>query len=380
MNHCKTQGLLLSLVLVLVWAPAAPAQAETIAQLRELAAQGWHQTYEAHGRTVAVDIPVQVPDADQYPVLQAAYMPPLDTPPVSDWADVTLFQDTGFFRLDSHSPQNMQKAGQANRNDPPHSMDVQPFYVEINQLEPDTAYAYDNPGTVRDAQAMLEAVWADNFPNQSSSFSPYAVYATGAMRSYDAVADVFSGDPWPYQGVMMVYFHQVIGGIPLLCRGESCFGSFDPAAVQSQDKRIKAPQTIPVGATAILQKMPDGSGMFYSAQYYPLAITKTLLADLPLCGLDEVLHTCEQLITQGMLRQVSSLRLGYAAWQAEDGSFTLTPAWVLTGNLYTGPDTPDRAVRGNVDPRIPEHGTIIVSALTAELIDPARIDLNSLYP
>ena len=377
MNRYRTQALLLSLVLILT---AAPARAETIAQLRELAAQGWHQTYEAHGRTVAVDIPVQVPDADQYPVLQAVYIPPLDTPPVSDWDDAALFQDTGFFRLDSHSPQTRQKAGKANRNDPPHSMDVQPFYVELNQLEPDTAYAYDNPGTVRDAQAVLDSVWADNFPNLPSSFLPYAVYATGEMRSYDAVTDAFSGDPWPYQGVMMVYFHQVIGGIPLLCRGEGCFGSFDYASAQSRDERITAPQTVPVGGTAILQKLPDGSGLYYSTQYHSLAVTKTLLADLPLCGLDEVLQTYEQLISQGMLRQVSSLRLGYVAWQAEDGSFTLTPAWVLTGDLYTGPDTPDRAVRGNADPRKPEHGTVVVSALTAELIDPARLDLNSLYP
>lgn len=379
MKRRRMPGLLLSLVLILALAPAAPARAATAAQVRELAALGWHQTYEAYERSITVDIPIQVPGTNRYPVLKAAYMPPINSAPVSDWEDAALFQDTGFFRLDSHSPKTRQAAGNANRNDSPRGMDVAAVYTEINQLEQNTAYAYDNPGTVGDAQAMLESVWAYNFPDESAVFSPYAVYATGELRSYDAVNDAFSGDPWPYQGVMMVYFHQMVGGIPLLCRGESCFGSFDTASAASGE-RITASQAVPVGATAILQSMPDNSGMYYSAQYYPLTARETLLDDLPLCGLEEVLQTCEQLILQGLLRQVSSLRLGYVAWQAEDGSFTLTPAWVLTGDLYADADTPSRKLRKNEDLRIPEHGSIIVSALTAELIDPARLDLNSLYP
>ena len=170
----------------------------------------------------------------------------------------------------------------------------------------------------------------------------------------------------------MVYFHQQIGGVPLLCRGESCFADFDHTPAHAQ--------TIPVGGTAILQNMPDGSGLFQSAQFHLVSVRETLLPDLPLCSLSEVLQTYETLIEQGLLRQVTGLRLGYVSWEAEDGSLTLTPAWVLTGDLYASADAPDRQVFKNMDPRIPEHGCVIVSALTAELIDPARLDLGALYP
>jgi len=77
---------------------------------------------------------------------------------------------------------------------------------------------------------------------------------------------------------------------------------------------------------------------------------------------------------------VTGLTLGYVSWEAEDGSQTLTPAWVLTGDLYESADMPDRKVAQNMDPRIPEHGSVVVSAVTAELIDPARLDLGALYP
>ena len=56
-----------------------PAMAETnvyysIADLKAQTADGWHQTYEAHGRTITVDVPVQVPDVEELSGIGAAYM------------------------------------------------------------------------------------------------------------------------------------------------------------------------------------------------------------------------------------------------------------------------------------------------------------------
>ncbi len=372
MNRKTMRSALAALALTLAAAQPAAADAATVMQMHAQAAQGWHQTYTAYGRTVTVDIPVQVPDVETLPVLRADAAAAAQTPPVTDWPDAALFQEPGFFRLDSHTAKTRQAAEPANRNDPPKGMDVQAVYREWNELEPDTPYAFDNPASVRDAQAMMDKVLTDNFPGLADGLTPYAAYATGALRAYDEAADAFSGDPWPYCGVLMVYFHQQIGGVPLLCRGESCFADFDHTPAHAQ--------TIPVGGTAILQEMPDGSGLFQSAQFHLVSVRETLLPDLPLCSLSEVLQTYETLIEQGLLRQVTGLRLGYVSWEAEDGSLTLTPAWVLTGDLYASADTPDRQLFKNMDPRIPEHGCVIVSALTAELIDPARLDLGALYP
>ena len=137
---------------------------------------------------------------------------------------------------------------------------------------------------------------------------------------------------------------------------------------------------MPTGGIAILQKLADDSGMFCSAQYHLLAVQETLLDTLPLCTLETVQQSCEDLIARGMLRQVNSLQLGYAVWQAEDQTCFLTPVWALTGTLYAGADTPDRIVTPNMDPRQPEHGILLFSAMTGELVDPARLDLGALYP
>ena len=372
MKRLQIQCLFLALLLPIAMGSATAESSNTPAQLREQAVQGWHQTYEAYGRTVTVDIPIQVPDTDQYPVLEAAYMPQLDRPLMSDWADPTLFQDhPGFFRLDSHSPRNMQKAGKANQKDPPYGMDVAPIYRGINQLDLNTPYAYNNPATVRDAQAMLESVWADNYPDYPITLLPCAVYATGKMRSFNKDTDMFSGDPWPYQGVLMAYFQQTVGNIPILTSADNCFRDFNDFP-----KHIGAAAT---GATGILQKTPDEQAMYHSAQYNLFSIQKTLAADFSLCGLDRIIQAYEQLIRQGLLRQISSLELGYVVWQTESNTFTLVPTWALTGYLYPDADIPTRPIPRNWDPRTCEYGTILVNAQTAALIDPSHADIQNLY-
>ena len=321
-----------------------------------------------------MNIPVQVPDTDQFPVLSASLVPPLSAPVISDWEDAALLDtSTGYFRLDSHSPQTVHTAAREAQKDDPSGMDVLPIYREINELSLDTAYAYNNPATVRDAQAMMDAVWAANFASEHTVLTPYAVYATGEMRTYTKISDSYSGDPWPYQGVMMVYFHQLVGDIPVLCRGESCFGGYGAAPSRTQ--------TLPIGATAILQKMPDDTAMFYSAQsQYLLSKTaEATAAELPLCELDTVIRTLEGLIADGLLRKADSLQLGYVAWQTGDDLYTLVPTWVLTGDLYKSAQAETRILPQNADPRIQEHGIILLSAQTGELIDPTTVDLQNLY-
>ena len=223
----RTQGKLMVFLLaaVLLAAPAAPARGETLSQLRQQAAQGWRQTYTQYGKTVTVDIPVQVPDTDTLPVLRAIAAPPLTQPMQTNWPDATLFQETGFLRLDSHSPKTVQQISRAHLQKPPGGMDVQPVYWEGTAIDWDTAYAYNNPGTVREACDMLTAVWSDQFPDNPVSFTPYAMYATGAMRAYDAVSGTFSGDPWPYEGVLMVSDDR---GNPRIMPGQYMLSGFRP--------------------------------------------------------------------------------------------------------------------------------------------------------
>ena len=86
------------------------------------------------------------------------------------------------------------------------------------------------------------------------------------------------------------------------------------------------------------------------------------------CG--RVIAAYEELIAQGKLRSVDSLRLGYAAWDGKDGGYVLTPVWVLEGEIFASA-TADYKVRPTQNSDKPlEYGYVLVDARTGELIDP----------
>lgn len=351
---------------------AADMGYHTMREIREQAAAGWHETYQAYGRTIEVDIPVKVPDADAFPALMAVPMPALDNIPITgeqgyDQGNDRLFHEAGFFRLDSPSGPVKTGAAKKNRKDPPRGMDVMPTVRFFNQLEWDTAYAYNNPSTVRDADTLMKATWETYFPNEKIVLTPHWVYAYGEMRFYDSKTDTFSGDPWPYfQGPLMVYFDQVMHGIPVLNYSADSFRHY--AGPVNKETRGY------MGGTAILQGMEDIGleGMSQSLQYALLKELKVLEADLPLLSFHRVIGTYEQLIMEGKLRTVKSLRLGYVVWQnkGEPESYTLLPTWVLEGELF-------KKARDERQGSLPqstfipgEYGPILVNAQTGELINP----------
>ena len=55
-------------VLFLFAAVGCAQEYYTIDQLREQAAEGWHNVYEAYGRKIVADIDITIPDVEQVPV------------------------------------------------------------------------------------------------------------------------------------------------------------------------------------------------------------------------------------------------------------------------------------------------------------------------
>ncbi len=62
----------LLIALIYLWLFPAESRAEYVS-VKELGSQaetGWRETYEAYGRTIAVDIPVTLPKVNAFPVLR----------------------------------------------------------------------------------------------------------------------------------------------------------------------------------------------------------------------------------------------------------------------------------------------------------------------
>lgn len=365
---------LVMMLLVLANMPAAKAQSLGIRELAAEAAGGWHRTYQAHGRSITVDIPVQVPQVDRFPLLHASRMPASAVVPRSaanKWAEIEdgiVFNEDQSFRYDSHSPREKAKLA-AKAPTPPARGDTSTITLHFNSLSPDTPYSWGNPATIREAEAMLHEAWARFFPEEEAlSLLPRAVTAYSAYRNVDAKTGEFTGEPWAdFEPPLLVYFDQVLQGIPLMGYAHSSFSTF--AGHRREEPFIF------VGAAAVLQEQKSiGLTPFHSAQFQVLKELHPSESDLPLCSLDKVIASYEELIVQGKLRSVSSLRLGYIAWFDSKAaqSFTLNPTWVLEGELYKDPKQAGWTGTGES----PHFGMVLVNAQTGDLIDPWNAAVN----
>ena len=368
-----------ALIAVLLTANITAAMAEfvTITQVKEQTAQGWHKTYQAQGRSLAVDISVQVPPVEKFPLLSALPMPLSSKVPRTDenrGAEVgtaLVVNSPTLFVWGSHQPRVIAQAA-AKAAQPPSGMDTPTIICRLNQLDLDTPYAYGNPATVRQAQSFLYDKWAEFFPEQGAvRLEPRWIMAYGPLRKYDEATGEYSGDPWPeFDPPLQVYFDQYLHDIPVLGFAVNSYITYTGPK--------KAETRAFLGAGAILQQQ-DGIGLPDPNCHAQFSLVKELTAspdDLPLCSFEKAVRTYEELIEKGQLRSVESLRLGYIAWyeQKEATSFILLPTWVLEGDLYKDAQEKDKGSR--------EHkpfGMVLVNAQTGELLYPWNNSPNRAY-
>jgi hypothetical protein len=360
----KLLSLILSASLLLGAALPAVADGVTPADLRAETEAGWHRTYEAYGRTVTVDIPVQVPDVDALASITATLLPVSAYAPDTtgsyegiDDGDHFYYNAPGAFRVDTPNQTTLRSFSKADEDtaSAPRGMEMQSLVVYFNDLDWDTAYTFNQPTTVRDADALLSRTAAEYFPEYPPAFTPHRVDANAGMRQYDAATRTFSGEPWENSNApLIVYFDQVLNGVPVL-------GYVNPDDVGRGYSSY-------LGGIVIFQDKGMDS-LYTSTEIYGLGQDTVVDEDVSLCDFSQILAYLEQLISQGRLRKVTSLRPGYAAVYDQDGESTLRPAWALEGELFDS---------AHADYQIPvteamteplEYVTIFVDAQTGERMD-----------
>ncbi|MDD3411762.1 MAG: hypothetical protein PHY12_13240 [Eubacteriales bacterium] len=362
-----------------------PALAEaasycSIAGLKAQTADGWHRTYEAHGRTIAVDIPVQVPDAEAFPALTAEAMPAASGLKATK-AGYAVFEDGEYSNQDGYflyqSPAAKAYMAAAKQSKPagmPKGYAGYPLIRRLNELELDIPYASNNETTVRQSQALLEEGWQRFFPNETLELAPSWIYAYSSCRRFNGNANIYGDEEWPdFEGPLLAHFNQCMGGIPLLCFASESYQTFTAKAFKAED-------ALRAEITAISQSYRSvGLGMFCSLQYHALRQTSVLEEDVPLCSFDKVMETCEGLIADGKLRRVDTLRLGYAIWRQKSGSFVLMPTWVIEGELFKSADAAPVQPPRSYDSDPLEYGKIMINAQSGELIDPWNLAKDRIY-
>lgn len=365
-NKITALALLCALCLTAL-VPACAAKSCSMDDLREQALAGWHKSYEAYGRTIVINLTAQVPDSAGISALTAVSMPsPANGQGSSE--NRTIFSDADYFRVDSPSEETVRAASRSHPSEtPPRGLTAQPLILRFGQFEMDKAYTFGCGATVRDASSLLLNTWAEYSPEHPISLIPHWIYAYQGMRRYDEKTDSFSGDSWAaFEAPLMVHFDQAIDGVPVLCCAAQSFSRFGG--------QLDKTERLTVGAVAIIQKMSSlgTDGTYSSLQYSLLQPTGVIAADLPPCGLDQVIGAYEKLILEGKLRSADSLRLGYAVWQDKKtvGGYILQPVWVLEGELFKSADAGHQVPVSSATDEALEYGLVLVNAQTGELINP----------
>lgn len=364
-------AMLAALCLTATSAMAATTDYCTIVDLKVQPANGWHQTYEAHGRMIEVNIPVQVPATDSFPVLLAEPMPAVSDLEVTknnyaETEDGEYANQAGYFLYQSPTSRAYTAAAKnVKLAQMPKGYTGYPLIRHLNALELDTSYAANNDTTIRQSQALLEECWQHFFPNETLELTPSWVYAYSSCRKYNGNAQTYGDETWDaFEGPLMAHFNQCMGGIPLLCYASESYQQFTA-------RTFKAEDDLCADVCAISQSYRSaGLDMFYSLQYHTLRKTSVLSEDVPLCSFSKVMATCEGLIANGQLRRVDTMRLGYAIWLKKGGSFVLMPTWVIEGELFKSADAAPKQSQRSYDNDPLEYGKILINAQTGELIDP----------
>lgn len=364
----KHVGMLLCAILMIVVSVAEAEEYYTIEQVKEQAALGWHQTYEAYGRQIVIDVDAEIPDVSQVPIEQI--VPAFRDVPSGGEENGLLFtaytdDKSNIFFFDTPKEKEMQLPKGAYtqyENGIALPRDWDRIYPPGGVLTLQEAVDVVRDGLIR--AGLDPADWDLQHPYQLNPFS---------IRDSETKELVLPGDYY-------MYFHQFLNGIPLLGAAGNKYRYMCMPIVDSMS----------VGVT-------DSDWYTIAiSQYYP---QRHVTEDAPLCSFEQVKKVFEKEIMDGHIRKAYGLEFGYliyvdAEHKHDDrlsgvdlidsgDDFYALPAWQLTC-LYMydrNKELPDYGSDNEACDELAslEYATLIVDAQTGELHEWMSDDKERMY-
>lgn len=278
----KRITILLALLLALVCTAAFAQEYYTLPEIREQAAQGWHETYtDKYGRETEVDINVQVFGEDAAPVVK---IKPsrlvIDSERLEEGA---VFTDKTVYRNNPADDVFGARSGQV-------TMIVYHSFGDPIDMDKIYGEEYGAPLTMQQLKERASKVMADqeisldNFLfDQPKEFS---VRCKMKAKTQEVIA------PAAY----LVHFWQTMYGLPI-------FESINRAY-----ERPSWPEFAP--QLQITMRNDDE----YSITLWAVEETELLAQDIPLCSFEKIRSGIEEKIASGHIQKLYSVRLGYVVY------------------------------------------------------------------
>ncbi len=269
-----------------------------VQELREATRDGWHQTYETPWRTVRVDVDIEVPDVEAFPMIRVRKMQPVDVTKLNfENLDVRVNVAGDFYAVEGAFPQSSAK-----------SADFKSI-LDFGDSVPD-CLPENNGTTYQEALDVIDKALcalcgrglADVYIKQTRVVSRYYKYKVvdGERVWLDPVND---------RGFYQFDGRQLFHGIP----DEYC-GNYTTDG--------KAPAFGDIGVS-----VADGDTWGFHLGW--LNETGVLYDDVPILSFEKAKAAYEELIEKGLVRDVLEARLCYTSYIDPDDSdvFYLLPVW-----------------------------------------------------
>lgn len=341
----------------------------SISDLPATTSSRWEAQYEAHGRTITVDVDIDVPQVAAAPVITVRRMPPLAESVCSEleaWCAQAEKDD----RINRYSFRSNDFSTQVTHALPPawgKTRDSEFVAGTMSQTlfdlcAPDLnkAYADNNALTVGDAISVMQAKAGTLYPDETLHFRTAYVDGPTFWKK--------SGEPIREQGGYSLCLSQTFHGIPFMASIHEAFTQF---ALGDEDTWL-ADRGILRGSV-----FNEDAWSFTCVFYQESGV---LHEDTALLPFDAVKSKIEALILSGHVRRIDSVTLGYVQFDTSDpDEQVLAPCWVVWCEYHAGGAASER--RGGInssadllyDGNSDYYRPLIINAQTGELVDPEDV-------
>ena len=326
----------------------------SVSELRQQveAMERWTQTYEAHGRTIEVDVPIIVPEVDEFPVFlvepyYAVYEQRLtrdgtmlekigEDGRCSVYAESNLLSEEGIIGkarvldLDDFEQVDFDANYSSPRDE--HNLNTKYtskfFYpYEIDQAD---IYAEDNPASLENAVTNLEKIIGYFYPEEPAVMVD-RVELRSRLHKVKGIDDYNLGDyveDYP-SGTYNLSIREMMDGIPIYVDvGDRL--SLDLAS----DKGKKGVNDF-WRKNVKLWRVGDNYFEFMNRSRFELDAVwlkrvNKIEEDVPLKNVDVIIKNLEKEIEKGKIRKIYALKLGYCVYFSDEGEniYTIYPVWM----------------------------------------------------
>ena len=312
----------------------------------------WTKIYEAHGRTIEVDVPIIVPEVNEFPVFSvepyyAVYEQRLTRDGTmlekigedgwcSVYAESNLLSEesiTGEAKaldLDDFEQANFNANYSSPRDE--HNLNTKytsEFFYPYGIEQADT-HAEDNPASLEDAVTNLEKIIGYFYPEEPAVMVD-RVELRSRLHKVKGIDDYNLGDyveDYP-SGTYNLSIRQMMDGIPIYTDIGSRL-SLDLAS----DKGKKGVNSFWRKNVKIM-RVRKNTFEFMNKSRFELNTVwlkriNKIEEDVPLQNVDIIINNLEKEIERGKIRRIYALKLGYCVYFSDEGEniYTIYPIWM----------------------------------------------------